>query len=168
MLQCVILLDFSGKPFEPLQNRIVDELTTRFGAVIGLLPSDTVCTEETRTVIVWGSTCYNLWTRITAWEDRVGIWNGKLFPSRVSELTDGHDGRLRSCFLWIWALERLRNTFVTLRQIMCWRMCLYTLMRGIWDEDSMCCAGLKQWFVNCLEAVHQKSLWPTETLWSPH
>lgn len=44
----------------------VAEFTTRYGAVGGLLPNDTVCTQNTKTVIVLGTTYYSFWTRVAA------------------------------------------------------------------------------------------------------
>lgn len=42
----------------------VAEFVTRFGAVGGLLPSGTECTQATETMIVKGTTYYSFWTRI--------------------------------------------------------------------------------------------------------
>lgn len=46
------------------------EFTTRFGAVGGLLPSGTVCSPSTETVIVKGTTYYSFWTRVAAGKRR--------------------------------------------------------------------------------------------------
>lgn len=42
----------------------VTEFITRFGAVGGVLPSETECTPATATVIVKGTTYYSFWTCI--------------------------------------------------------------------------------------------------------